>query len=102
MKIKKKIRHLTIECTYSRLVWAAVGVTPVEPLDILDRCISQAEFEIRVDLISSLVFRQQTLQPEVLIQTTKARYNKGICTNQAVTRLAQTAIMKHAVTGQWH
>ncbi len=96
------IRHLLLECPYSQQVWALLGCSPVVPLDILDCNINQAELEIRADLISALVFRQQHLQPEILIQTTMAKYSKGICNNKAVIGLAQTAILRHAVTRRWH
>jgi hypothetical protein len=96
------IQHLLLDCPYSRQVWALLGVSPGAPLDILDCRISQAELEIRADIISALAFRQQNLQPEVLIHTTMAKYSKGICVNPAVTGMAHAKILKHAVTRRWY
>jgi len=71
--LPETIQHLLLDCPYSRQVWALLGISPEVPLDVLDCRISQAELEIRADLISALVFRQQNLQPEVLVQTGKGR-----------------------------
>jgi hypothetical protein len=83
-------------------VWAELGGSPAEPLDILDSRISQAELEIRAEIINALVFRQHTLQPEVLIHSIMMKYSKGLCTNQTVTGLAQAAVLKYAITHRWH
>lgn len=96
------IKHLLLECPYSQQVWAQLGFSPVGPLDILDSRIGHDVFEIRAEIISALVFRQQTLQPEVLIQTIMSKYSKGLCTNLSVIRQAEAAILKHAITRQWH
>jgi hypothetical protein len=96
------IKHLLLECPYSQQVWALLGFSPVGPLDILDSRIGHDVFEIRAEIISALVFRQQTLQPEVLIQTIMSKYSKGLCTNLYVIRQAEAAILKHAITRQWH
>jgi hypothetical protein len=100
--LPETIQHLLLDCPYSRQVWALLGISPEVSLDILDCRISQAELEIRADLISALVFRQQNLQPEVLVQTTMARYSKGICVNQTVTGLAQMKVLKYAVSHRWY
>ena len=96
------IRHLLLECPYTRQVWAELGGLPVEPLDILDGRISQDELEIRAEIINALVFRQHTLQPEVLIHSTMLKYSNGLCTSQSVTGRARAAILKHAITHRWH
>jgi hypothetical protein len=99
---QETIKHLLLECSYTQQVWAELGWSPEEPLDILDGQIGQAELEIRAEIINALVFRQHTLQPEVLIHSIMTKYSKGLCTSQTVTGLAQVAVLKHAVTHRWH
>jgi hypothetical protein len=96
------IRHLLLECPYTQQVWAKLGGVPEGPLDILDGRISQAELEIRAEFVAALVFRQHTLQPDVLIQTIMTKYSKGLCRNLSVTRLAEANVLRHAVTHQWY
>jgi hypothetical protein len=96
------IRHLLLECPYTQQVWAKLRGSPDRPLDILDSQIGQAELEIRADFVNALVFRQQTLQPEVLIQTIMTKYSKGVCKNLSVIRLAEATVLRHAVTRQWY
>jgi hypothetical protein len=96
------IKHLLLECPYTRQVWAELGGSPEVPLDILDSRIGQAELEIRAEIINALVFRQHTLQPEVLIHSVMTKYSKGLCTSHKVTGLAQAAVLKHAITHRWY
>jgi len=96
------IRHLLLECPYTQQVWTKLGGAPNGLLDILDSRISQAELEVRADIVSALVFRQQTLQPEVLIHTIMTKYSKGVCKNLSVIRLAEANVLRHAVTRQWY
>jgi hypothetical protein len=94
------IKHLLIECPYTVQVWHNMGVAANEPLDILDGQLNQAEMEIRADLINALVFRKQILQPKVLIQTTLAKFSRGLCRLSTVTKLAQAKIRRYAMQQQ--
>jgi hypothetical protein len=91
---QETIRHLLLECSYTKQVWEILGLRPETPLDAFE-CQGQAEMEIRADIISSLVFRKQMTQPDILITATMLKYSNALCNNRNVITAAQNWIARH-------
>jgi hypothetical protein len=72
------ITHLLRDCTYTRKVYSLLGIDTDDINEIIGINLSRGELEIRVDFIGYLVFRQHTMPPEILVQTTLERYAKGL------------------------
>jgi hypothetical protein len=83
------ILHLLTECPYTRKVYSLLGITTYDINEILGLYLSKGELELRADLINSLVFRQRTLPPEVLVQCTLEKYANGITNKTGTDRVAQ-------------
>ena len=60
------------------------------------------ELEIHADLLSSIVFRKNTLPPTTLIELTYLKYSKGLSRNNKVKEMARTMIDNHNTNGTWH
>ncbi len=88
------IQHLLMECPYSLMVWDIYGINPTNILQILDSNMSVAEFEIRAELINSLVFRKGTLPPEVLVKTTMQAFANKLCWRRATVMFATQALSR--------
>ncbi len=81
------IRHLLLECPYSREVWRLLGVN-INLIEILGVFLTRSELEIRSDILSYLVFRQRILPPDVLVRTTLRKYADGIIANDKIKKTA--------------
>ncbi len=88
------ILHLLMECPYSLMVWDIYGINPTDILHILDSDMSIAEFEIRAELINSLVFRKGILPPEVLVKTTMQAFANKLCRRRATVLFATQALSR--------
>lgn len=90
------ILHLLTECPYTRKVYLLLGITTYDINELLGLYLSKGEFEIRADFINSLVFRQRTLPPEVLVQCTLERYANGLTSRAGTAEAAQTRLISVA------
>ncbi len=98
---EETIRHLLLECPYSREVWSWLGVNYGRPEDILDGGAHPGELEIRAELIAALVFRKKVVPPEVLISTTINGFAKGISAAKMTQQIAMSMVNRHQIAGQW-
>jgi hypothetical protein len=57
--------------------------------DILGTNLCKSELEIQCDLISSIVFKTNTLPPDILVCSTLEKYAKGFANNNKVTKKAE-------------
>jgi hypothetical protein len=91
------IRHLLLECPYTVTVWDTLGITHNTPEDIIHGGLGQAELELRADLISSIVFRKQILEPQVLIHTTVTKFSRGLSRTKGVTQYATELLTRYGL-----
>jgi len=95
------IKHLLIECPYTKEVWLRLGLAPITANCVLNENLTTSELEIMAELISSLVFRKQVLPPEVLIRTTIYKFKNGLSKQVKTQALANTMVDRYELIGQW-
>jgi hypothetical protein len=98
---EETIRHLLLDCPYTKEVWSRLGIQGSRPEDILDSKATIAELEIRAELIAAIVFRKKVIPPEVLINTTIKRYAKGLSTSRMTQQVAINMSNWYQISGQW-
>jgi hypothetical protein len=98
---EETIKHLLLECPYTKVVWNGLGVATDNPLDVLHGGLTLAELEIRAELISALVFRKQIIDPQILVRNTITRFSRGLSTYLSTTQLAVNLLTRHRVHGAW-
>ncbi len=86
------IMHLLTECPYTRRVYSLLGITTFDINEILGLYLKRGEFEIRADFLCYLVFRQHTMPPEILVQTTLEKYARGLTVYGGVDKTANAKI----------
>jgi hypothetical protein len=86
------INHLLLECPYTLEVYSQLGLTRLNLNDILGVYLNRAELEIRADFLGFIVFRQSSLAPNILVQTTLERYAKGLTDATGVCELAEAKL----------
>jgi len=67
---KETIKHQLTECPYTREIWRVLGVNSNDINNVIGTQLSREEMEIHADLLSSIVFRKNTLPPSTLIELT--------------------------------
>jgi hypothetical protein len=95
------IKHLLLECPYTKEVWSRLGIVANIPSDLVRENISVSELEIMADLISSLVFRKQVLPPDVLIRSTVYKFKEGLSKYERTRKLAANMVNRYEIIGQW-
>jgi hypothetical protein len=95
------IQHLLLYCPYTVEVWDRLGIRHETPGDIINPDISTSDLEIRAELISEIVFRQQQIPPSVLILKTYTTFSKGLSRNKILTRQATDSLNFYNITGNW-
>ncbi len=95
------ISHLLYECPYSKEVWGRLGLLPRSTAEIVNGQLSRAEFEIRAEIISNLVFRKKVLPPEILIRSVINSFANGLSQGKGVQDHAKMLISRQEFTGQW-
>jgi hypothetical protein len=78
---KETIHHLLRTCPYSLEVFKLIGINITDNTndnELLGVALSSSAFEVRADLLISLVFRLQVIPPEVLVKVTFEKYAKGL------------------------
>jgi len=98
---EETLRHLLLECPYSREVWSRLGMQCNRPEDILEGRAALGEMEIRAEFVAAIVFRKKVVPPEVLISTIINGFAKGISATKTTQQLAMTMINWHQIAGQW-
>ncbi len=88
--MRETILHLLTECPYTLEVYHLLGLQNINQNDILGPLLAINAFEIRADIIISLVFRLQIMPPEVLIKTTFEKYAKGLAYKEKIKKYAET------------
>jgi hypothetical protein len=86
---KETILHLLNECMYTKAVYDILNINSNDVNEILGVSLGKAALEIRCDIISYIVFRQQTLPPEIFVRTTLEKYAKGMVNNLSVQKVAK-------------
>jgi hypothetical protein len=92
---EETIRHLLLECPYSKEVWECLGATCNTLEDIFDSTLSTGELELRAEIIAAIVFRKKVLLPEILVKTTINAFAKGLSANRRTRQLAQGLPDRH-------
>jgi hypothetical protein len=99
---KETIKHLLMECPYTQEVWRSLGINPNDIKAVTGAHLTREELEIHADLLSSIIFRKNTMPPNILIELTYLKYSKGICRNNKIKELAKANIDNHNARGTWH
>ncbi len=86
------IQHLLMECPYTRMVYSLLGIDNEDINDVLGVYLNKNELEIRADFLNFLVFKQQIMPPEILVQTTLKKFENGLVRNQGVGRIAKARL----------
>ncbi len=86
------IAHLLTECPYTLAVYSILGINDASITEILGVYLKRGELEIRADLLSSIIFRQNTLPPEILIKATLEKYAKGLSVTGGTDKIAANKI----------
>ncbi len=95
------IRHLLLDCPYTKEVWSRLGLAADTPGDILKDNINVGELEIIAEVISALVFRKQILPPDVLIRSTIYKFKEGLSKQSKTQSLAANMADRYELSGQW-
>ncbi len=95
------IRHLLLECSYTREVWSRLGITYNRPEDILNGKATVGELEIRAALIAAIVFGKNILPPEILINVTVDAFSRGLSRVAKTQHLATSMAARYQITKQW-
>jgi hypothetical protein len=99
---KETIKHLLMECPYTQEVWRSLGINHNDIKAVTGAHLTREELEIHADLISSIVFRKNTIPPNTLIELTYLKYSNGICRNNKIKEIAKANINNHNARGIWH
>jgi hypothetical protein len=86
------ISHLLMECPYSCRVYSLLGCGETDINDILGVDLSRSGLEIRADFLNYIVFRQHTMPPEILVQTTLEKYANGLVAQGKIVKLAKAKL----------
>ncbi len=86
---KETIIHLLMDCPYTQSVYSLLRINSDDIQEVLGVDLSSAKLEIRCDIIDYLVFRQHTMQPEVLIKSTLEKYRKGLAIRNKIKKSAE-------------
>ncbi len=89
---KETISHLLSECMYTKAVYGILNINSDDVNEILGVHLGKAALEIRCDIISYIVFRQQSLLPETLVRTTLEKYAKGVVNRPGVQKVAKVKL----------
>ncbi len=84
---EETIRHLLIECPYTKQVWTILNIQPMSLSDVILHK-SIAELEILAEFLSELVFRKKVIPPSILVRNIYRSYADGLCRNKSVKQLA--------------
>ncbi len=95
------IKHLLLECPYTKEVWSRLGLPHESASDLLNCQTTQADLEILTEFISAIVFRKKVLPPEVLIRSTMCRFRDGLSRRYKTRMLATEIVNRYEITGQW-
>ena len=99
---KETIKHLLAECPLTHDVWVLLEINANDTKTVLGTHLTKEELEIHADLLSSIVFRKNTLPPTTLIELTYLKYSKGLCRNNKVKEMARAMIDNHNTNGTRH
>ncbi len=94
---KETIHHLLRECPYSLETFKLLGINITNNTtenELLGVDLSSSAFEVRADLLISLIFRLQVIPPEVLVKVTFEKYAKGLANKQNVKRYAERQLVQ--------
>ncbi len=86
---KETIIHLLVDCPYTKAIYSLMGLQTEDINNILGTDLCKGALEIRCDLISTIVFKMNTIPPEILVRTTFEKYAKGFADNLKVTKKAE-------------
>jgi hypothetical protein len=89
---KETITHLLMECAYTRSVYDFLQLSDFE--EVLGVDLAKDALEIRIDFICYLVFRQNTLPPEILVRTTLEKFAKGLSVKPKVGKIAKRELLR--------
>jgi hypothetical protein len=89
---KETITHLLTDCPYSLDVYSKLGLRDLTIEGIIGTSLSQQSLEIRSEIIIGLVFRLQTMPPEVLIKSTLDKFAKGLARKHKVKQQAEVML----------
>jgi hypothetical protein len=82
------IQHLLCDCPYTREVFSLIGINSQDINEILGVSLGRSDLEIRADFLNYLIFRQHILPPEILVQTTLEKFEKGLAGIGKMSRVA--------------
>jgi len=95
------IKHLLLECPYTKEVWSRLGLIPDTINDILSDNITPGELEILAEVIGALVFRKQVIPPDVLLRSIIYKFRNGLSKQRKTLALAAAMVNRYELIGQW-
>jgi hypothetical protein len=93
--MKETILHLLLECPYSLEVYKTLNLTNLNPVDLIGTFLAPAVFEIRTEIIISLIFRLQVMPPEILVRSILEKYANGLANKQRVKLQAEWQLSRN-------
>jgi len=98
---EETIRHLLLECPYTKEVWRLMGVNSNSPEGVLNGDMNSGELEIRAELLAAQVFRKKVIPPEILISTTVGSFARGLSRNKPTKGTAEAMLVRYQLTNVW-
>jgi hypothetical protein len=86
---KETIIHLLSECPYTTAVYSLVGIDATDIQEILGVNLGKSALEIRCDILSYLVFRQNVMPPDILVKITLEKIAKGLAQRMGAQKQAK-------------
>jgi hypothetical protein len=81
--------HLLVDCPYTRAIYSLVQIQTDDINEILGTDLCKSALEIRCDIITSIVFKMNSIPPEILLRTIYEKYAKGFAKNPKVSKRAE-------------
>jgi hypothetical protein len=99
---KETIKHLLVECPYTKEIWNQLGMDSNDIKNVIGTHLTKEELKMHADLLSSIVFRKNTLPTTTLMELTYLKYSKGLCRNNKIKDIAKSVIDNYNSNGIWH
>jgi hypothetical protein len=89
---KETIMHLLLDCPYTQAIYSLLRINSNDIEEVLGVDLSCAKLEIRCEIISYLVFRQQRIMPDILVRSVLEKYVNGLVNNNKIKKVAEQAL----------
>ncbi len=82
-----------MECPYTIEVYKLLGIDNNNLHELFGVDLNPHSFEVRADILISLVFRLQVMPPEVLVRVTLEKYAKGLAQKEKIKHYAARQLL---------